>query len=523
MGHINSASILSISLLVLGLLVIRYHRRPPLPLGPKGLPIVGNLVDFKKVQESGEPPWITYIKWSHLYGDVFTFHIFGSRTIVLNSYKAIMDLLEHQSQNYSDRPRCLMLNELLRWGWDFAFMRYSDSWRLHRKLFHEYFRPRAVSQYYEIQRERTSLFIQNLGISPKDFFEHVRTHSGGIVLEITYGYRSQDSLDSYVKLVDKAMVGMNEAGVGKYLVDYFPILKYIPGANFKRKAEVWAQNSDQLLDLPWEMIKDLMDEGTAVPCFCTQNLEELKSLPTSSDVPAMEEVIKNCAAAIFLGGGETTVSAILSFILAMVLHPEIQARAQKELDEVTGSNRLPDFSDRDSLPYIEAILAEVLRWNPVAPFGIPHHSVNDNIYEGYLIPGGNVVALFWLVFFLTSLAGSTIVANIWAVCHDESLYGPNTLSFNPDRFMKQDRKDLPPNPETVVFGFGRRICPGRYLAINSVWLAMTYLLASFTISKEVDGDGKEIDPVVEYTLGLSSHPRPFDCRFIPRPSAPTSN
>lgn len=58
-----------------------------------------------------------------------------------------------------------------------------------------------------------------------------------------------------------------------------------------------------------------------------------------------------------------------SFFLAMVLYPGVQAKAQAELDSVIGSGRLPDYNDRPSLPYINAIVKEVLRWNPVAPLG----------------------------------------------------------------------------------------------------------------------------------------------------------
>ena len=51
----------------------------------------------------------------------------------------------------------------------------------------------------------------------------------------------------------------------------------------------------------------------------------------------------------------------------MVLHPEVQAKAQRDIDRVVGSDRLPDFSDFPHLPYVEAILRECLRWNPVVP------------------------------------------------------------------------------------------------------------------------------------------------------------
>lgn len=54
----------------------------------------------------------------------------------------------------------------------------------------------------------------------------------------------------------------------------------------------------------------------------------------------------------------------------MTLHPEVQERAQAELDRVVGSSRLPNFSDRSELPFVENVLMEVLRWNPVAPLGM---------------------------------------------------------------------------------------------------------------------------------------------------------
>jgi len=101
-----------------------------------------------------------------------------------------------------------------------------------------------------------------------------------------------------------------------------------------------------------------------------------------------------------------TVSVISSAILALLLHPEIQAKAQAEIDAVVGTSRLPDFEDRGKLPYLEAILTETLRWIPVLPLckslslilsrsnteglfiALPHRSIKDDVYEGYFIPGG---------------------------------------------------------------------------------------------------------------------------------------
>ena len=92
----------------------------------------------------------------------------------------------------------------------------------------------------------------------------------------------------------------------------------------------------------------------------------------------------------------------------MALYPEVQKRAQEEIDHVIGTDRLPTLADKDKLPYINAVVKEVLRWNVVAPTGIlnlalelhyrsnylagiPHRLMKDDIQDGYLVPEGSTV------------------------------------------------------------------------------------------------------------------------------------
>jgi cytochrome P450 len=139
-----------------------------------------------------------------------------------------------------------------------------------------------------------------------------------------------------------------------------------------------------------------------------------------------------------------TVGALCSFVLALALHPNIQKTAQKVLDAYLGG-RLPDFSDYGEIPYIEALINEVLRWNPVAPMGIFHATSQDDEYRGYVIPKGTVV-----------------IPNIWAVLHDPEVYGAHPEQFRPERFLTPDGTINPNVPHTdTAFGYGRRICPGR--------------------------------------------------------------
>ena len=80
----------------------------------------------------------------------------------------------------------------------------------------------------------------------------------------------------------------------------------------------------------------------------------------------------------------------------MCLYPEIQRRAQKEVDSVIGKDRLPTLADRPRLSFVNNVILEVMRWNQAAPLGLPHSPSQDDIFEGYYIP-----------------KGCTIFANIW--------------------------------------------------------------------------------------------------------------
>lgn len=76
------------------------------------------------------------------------------------------------------------------------------------------------------------------------------------------------------------------------------------------------------------------------------------------------------------------------FLVAMVLYPDIQKKAQEEIDRVTKGNRLPEYSDQINLPYIQAIIREVIRWKPIVPLGLAHANNDDDVYKGYFIPKG---------------------------------------------------------------------------------------------------------------------------------------
>ncbi|RXW23128.1 hypothetical protein EST38_g2725 [Candolleomyces aberdarensis] len=176
-------------------------------------------------------------------------------------------------------------------------------------------------------------------------------------------------------------------------------------------------------------------------------------------------------------------------ILGLLEHPEVLKKAQVQLDSVVKPGHLPDLDDEPSLPYITAIMKEALRWREVTPFGVPHALSTDDEYKGYHIPAGTIV-----------------IANQWAMLHDENVY-TDPFEFNPDRFINPETGKIDysraRDPGHACFGFGRRICPGRFMALESLWLSIASLIATFDIEKAKTKvtlpSGEEVERTVELT------------------------
>jgi len=148
----------------------------------------------------------------------------------------------------------------------------------------------------------------------------------------------------------------------------------------------------------------------------------------------------------------------------MAIYPEVQKKAQKELDSLNGDQRLPDFTDFEHLPYLAAIVNEVFRWHPVTPFAVYHVSTEDDAYNGYNIPKGSI-----------------LIPNAYAVLRDETIFGPDTDSFKPERFMTSSNGMKAPDFSDIdtAFGFGRRACPGRCeCSTRNDWVADHLVICS---------------------------------------------
>ncbi|TFK66639.1 cytochrome P450 [Pluteus cervinus] len=479
--------------------VKRKDRRFPRPPGPKPLPVIGNLLDVPT-----DMPWLGYDEWFRKYGDIVSIEVLGQPIVLLGSLKRTSDLFDKRSSIYSDRVRMPMINELMGWDFSLAFMPYGHQWRRHRRMFNSHFNITASARYKPIHLQETQFLLGRLLESPDDFLHHVRHTFSATIMNSVYGIVIQESNDPYISTAEECLQGLAEAGVaGSFLVDLLPVLKYVPswvpGAGFQRKATSWKMLNKQLVDKPFNAVKERLGQGKAKDCAVVKMLETVASDHQGLDE---ERTARNCAAVAYAGGADTTVSSAQTFFLAMALYPEVQKQAQAEIDAVVGNQRLPDFSDRDSLPYINAIVKETMRWQNVTPLSVAHATTEDDVYDGYFIPKGSIVI------------GST-----WSIMHDPEAY-PEPHEFRPERFLKDGKlnSDIR-DPHVAAFGFGRRLCPGRWFSDNSLFTVVSCVTAVYDITRKADADGNVLPLEPGMTSGLLSYPVPFECTIKPRSKA----
>ncbi|KAH6915204.1 cytochrome P450 [Coprinopsis sp. MPI-PUGE-AT-0042] len=487
--------VLFAAVLMLLLLLRRFislRGQPSLPPGPRGLPLIGNLLDMPSEQE-----WFTFAHWGEQYGDICSVTVFGQPLVILNSAKAAWDMLDKKSSIYSDRPVLEMGGELVGWKNTLALLPYGDRFRRYRKLFHQLIGSSyAMSRFWPIEEDEMRRFLRRVIARPDNLSSHIRRSIGTIVLKITYGYDVKETRDPLVELAERATEQFSIATApGGHLVDVMPALRHLPvwfpGAGFLQRAEDWSKTLRQMVEQPFAFVRQQMAAGIAQSSFTSVALE-------SKEMNA-EELwdLKWSAASVYSGAADTTVSSLYAFFLAMTKYPEVARKAQREIDAVVGSDRLPGFADRDHLPYLNALVKEVLRWNAVVPTAVPHRVMEDDIHNGYLIP-----------------KGALVIPNIWKLTHDPRTY-KDPMVFNPDRFLTTEGRPAELDPREVCFGFGRRTCPGAHMADSTLFIMCATALAVLDVSKSIE-NGVVIEPIHENTTGTISHPKPFRCSIKPR-------
>ncbi|KAI0643184.1 cytochrome P450 [Trametes meyenii] len=481
--------------------VVSWRRRSrgrPLPPGPKPLPLIGNALAMPRAK-----PWYRFRDLCATYGEVVYLNALGTPVLIIGSSRSAQALLEKRSANTSDRPPSALFHLIGHEG-ALSSMHYGQEWRDHKRAFWRVFHPGAIGDYRDIEREMVRKLLKKLLASPHDFKEHTRYSVSATAMKVLYGLDAQEAHDPLIAQADLVFAFVGESATGNHPLDYFPFLQHvpawIPGAGFHYALAECKKSVIRMKETLYEDMKTVMSQSQVAPHGLGKLLSTIDR-GGPKDVAQQEELIKNIGLVAFEAGSDTSYSMLLGFYFAMSQYPEVQKKAQAELDTVVGRDRLPDHSDREALVYVNAVIKESLRWHVVVPLCLPHRTIEDNIFEGYFIP-----------------AGTMLIPNTWAMLHDPEAYEcPD--EFIPERFIRDGRLDFAiPDPANFAFGYGRRICPGRHFADELLFLHIASILHVFNIEAPVDKHGQPVKVERGQTHGLTSYPEPEDyqCLFKPR-------
>ncbi|KAM7183943.1 putative cytochrome P450 [Naviculisporaceae sp. PSN 640] len=482
------------------------------PDGPPGLPLIGNLHQLPKTGAHR-----LFTEWAKTYGGIFSLRMGPALAVVITDRRIVKDLLDKKSAIYSDRPPSYVSHDLITKGDHLLVMKYGETWRSFRRAIHQFFRETACEseQIKTLVNAEQVQMMRDFLVHPENHMRHTKRTSNSIIMSLVFGTRTDSDQTPHMKELYEVMERWSEVmEIGATPpVDIFPLLKYLPESLFnnwvQRSLEVGNRMKRLYSSMQARVLSRRASGKNAVPTFMDQLLD---AKTIRSETPLTENQRDFIGGVLMEGGSDTVSTMMLVVIQALTLYPEVQLRAQAEIDAVCSDQASPTWDDYDKLPYIAQIVKEAMRWRPVTPLSFPHALSQDDVIT---TPDGRQ-------FFLPK--GTTVFLNVWGLHHDSNRF-PDPDKFNPDRFAKQTRPAAEYTASGVdrdhfVYGAGRRICPGIHLAEREMFLGTAKLLWGFNFEQKVDKMGKKVsidtDPVTGYTEGFLVCPGEFECKVTAR-------
>ncbi|KAF8679359.1 hypothetical protein HU200_046146 [Digitaria exilis] len=315
------------------------------------------------------------------------------------------------------------------------------------------------------------------------------------VMATVFGKRYHDLATSQEGALLEEMVTEGYDLLGTFnWADHLPLLKSLDLQGVRRRCNRLVQKVEVFVGkiIQEHRVKRangvVADELTADFVDVLLGLEGEDKLSDSDMIAVLWEMIFR---------GTDTVAILMEWVMArMVLHPDIQAKAQAELDAVVGDGRVVTDADVASLPYIQCIVKETLRMHPPGPLlSWARLAIHDAHVGGHLVP-----------------AGTTAMVNMWAIAHDPAIWA-QPEAFRPERFQEEDVSVLGSDLRLAPFGAGRRVCPGKMLALATTHLWIAQLLHQFEWAPRSGGGGVDLSERLNMSLEMAT---PLVCKAIPR-------
>ncbi|KAK7689440.1 hypothetical protein QCA50_007232 [Cerrena zonata] len=472
-------------------------RAKGLPPGPSTVPLLGNLHQFPTKYTR-----IQFSAWAKEYGKIFSLKIIHGTTIVITSPRIIQDFMDRRSASTADRPP-FTPGEIIMNGLNLALVGAGPTWKRMRKGIQLFLTKEACARHMPIQRAEGIQLMHDILEQPRAITTHIDRQSISIILSTVFGIRTpqfEDSLASRFLELEHTLEELFEPGAIPP-VDILPILNYVP-----ERWAPWKRKCRELREQYLQMFSDLRD-------VCETRIQNNKRngsyledvIDKEEKLGLSKEMVAAIGAACLEAGSTTTSSFLQTFVLCLVHHPHVQQKAQVEIDNLIGTERLPTIEDFEHLPYVQAIVKETHRYFPPIPLGIPHRSTVDEMVDGFLVP-----------------KGSTIFMNYYGIYRDPDLFD-DPERFNPTRYLSSMYGTKPGVDDTgfrsdLHFGSGRRICPGIHLATNSIKMNVVNLLWAFHFESTESVKRDPAYPVQydDFPPGIATGPKSFSCILKPR-------
>lgn len=437
-----------------------------MPPGPPGVPVLGNLPQMMQARRGA----LSFNKWLVSlisYGEMVTLQM-GSKTwVVLNSDRVVSEIIAKRGKITNERPHMPVASDLVSNG-KRTVIRQEEEWREGRRVMHQLLSGSNLQVYAGMQELESVDMLRRYRREPDLWFAHNYRYATSALYRIVMGYplsKTRAQLDDYQRVTIEFVTSINRS-----YVDFFPLVSKLPHS-LQPWRPFWAQMGffhRRVFQEWWKPIKTAVSDGLAPPSFVRDVLLHPDVKFSGDDEEAMY-----LATSVMAAGGDNTRMAMNVFIMAMVTRPEAQLRAREEIDSVCTdgeSLRLPRISDRSAMPYVAAMIKEVLRWRPTVPIVPPHQLTEHLEFDGHYIPAGTS--------FLINSIGLSSEFN-------------NAHQFQPERWIDGSGADKTPN--FWGFGGGRRVCVGWKVAEQALFIAFARLLYCFEFSPNGPIDDEKLN------------------------------
>ena len=333
------------------------NARTDFPPGPVPIPVLGNIHQLP-LQKS----FLKLTEWAREYGPIVGLQLGPQKAIVLNTWTAVRDLLDQRGAIYSSRPAFPIVQHMGIGDTHAAFMKYDKNWRRARKTMAEFLKDSEVDKRIEVQNAEATQMIWEIMTNPGEYREHVMRQFLAVVLATVYGRRGKRAESKrFFEIQDEWAALLDPGAMPPF--DVLPFLNYVPDwmtpwRGWRERAEDLKREQGAEYKELFEHARERVAQGKAGDSFVARLVRE------QANEGYTDYELEYVGGFLLEGGADTSAMAFLTFILAMAAFPELQKRAQEEVDAVFGEERMPEEVDATKLPYLKACFWEVSRFSP---------------------------------------------------------------------------------------------------------------------------------------------------------------